>query len=62
MSKFITILEGLDRRWIFLAMAISVAGPILYIGITGKTLPETQLPQRVLSIKRSKRYRLELPC
>ena len=44
MSKFITILEGLDRRWIFLAMAISVAGPILYIGITGKTLPETPTP------------------
>ena len=41
---FIGILERLDRRWIFLAMAIAVAGPIIYIGITGKTLPETATP------------------
>lgn len=44
MNRFITILEGLDRRWIFLAMALSVVGPILIIGITGKTLPETPTP------------------
>ncbi len=44
MSGFIATLERLDRRWIFLAMAIAVAGPIVYIGITGKTLPETSTP------------------
>ncbi len=44
MRAIIRILERLDRRWIFLAMAISVAGPIIYIGITGKTLPETATP------------------
>jgi len=43
-SSFARILEGLDRRWIFLAMAIAVAGPIVYIGLTGKTLPETATP------------------
>ncbi len=44
MSGFIATLERLDRRWIFLAMAIAVAGPIIYIGLTGKTLPETSTP------------------
>ncbi len=44
MSALANILERLDRRWIFLAMAIAVAGPILIIGITGKTLPETPTP------------------
>ncbi len=44
MSGFIKVLEGLDRRWIYLAMAISVAGPIIYIGLTGRTLPESATP------------------
>ena len=44
MARFIKILETLDRRWIFLAMAIAVAGPIIYIGVTGKTLPEKSTP------------------
>ena len=33
-------LDRLDRRWIFLAMFLAVAGPILYVGVTGRTLPE----------------------
>ena len=33
-------LDRLDRRWIFLAMFVAVAAPILYIGVTGRTLPE----------------------
>lgn len=33
-------LNGIDRRWIFLAMALAVAGPILWVGVTGSTLPE----------------------
>lgn len=44
MKTLVAILEKLDRRWIFLAMALAVAGPILIIGITGKTLPETPTP------------------
>ncbi len=32
--------KNLDRRWIFLMMFLSVAIPIIYIGITGKTFPE----------------------
>ncbi|MSR29792.1 MAG: hypothetical protein EXS03_09530 [Phycisphaerales bacterium] len=44
MSGFVRFLESLDRRWIYLAMAIAVAGPIIYIGLTGKTLPETATP------------------
>ena len=40
----ITMLANLDRRWIFLAMALCVAIPILVIGLTGKTLPESPTP------------------
>jgi hypothetical protein len=32
--------KNLDRRWIFLLMFISVAVPIIVIGITGRTFPE----------------------
>jgi len=41
MEGVLGILERLDRRWVFLAMALAVAGPILVMGITRKTLPET---------------------
>lgn len=37
-------LQNLDRRWIFLLMLLAVAVPILAIGITGKTFPETPTP------------------
>ncbi|MFZ9690561.1 MAG: hypothetical protein ACO3EP_00860 [Phycisphaerales bacterium] len=37
-------LQNLDRRWIFLLMGLAVAVPILAIGITGKTFPETPTP------------------
>ena len=37
-------LEHLDRRWIFLLMGLAVAVPILVIGVTGKTFPETPTP------------------
>lgn len=40
----IKLLANLDRRWIFLAMALCVAVPILVIGLTGKTIPETPTP------------------
>jgi len=40
----INLLSNLDRRWIFLAMGLCVGIPILVIGITGKTLPETPTP------------------
>ena len=33
-------LDRIDRRWIFLLMFLAVSGPVLWIGITGKTLPE----------------------
>lgn len=33
--------KNLDRRWIFLMMFLAVGIPILYIGVTGKTFPET---------------------
>jgi hypothetical protein len=33
-------LNTMDRRWIFLAMALAVAGPIIWVGITKKTFPE----------------------
>lgn len=33
-------LDRIDRRWIFLLMFLAVAAPILWIGVTGKTLPE----------------------
>jgi hypothetical protein len=41
MGRVLSVLERLDRRWVFLAMALAVAGPILVMGITRKTLPET---------------------
>jgi hypothetical protein len=34
-------LQTLDRRWIFLLMAVAVAAPILWSGVTGKVPPET---------------------
>jgi hypothetical protein len=37
-------LQTLDRRWIFLMMLLAVAVPILVIGITGRTFPETPTP------------------
>ena len=40
----IKLLENLDRRWIFLAMALCVSVPILVIGLTGITFPETPTP------------------
>lgn len=40
----INLLANLDRRWIFLAMALCVSVPILVIGLTGRTLPETPTP------------------
>ena len=33
-------LDRIDRRWIFLLMAIAVAGPIVWVGVTGQTFPE----------------------
>jgi hypothetical protein len=40
-------MKNLDRRWIFLLMLLSVAVPILVIGVTGETFPEvpTKLAQ-----------------
>jgi len=35
---------GLDRRWIYLAMMLAVALPILWNGVTGKTFPEAPTP------------------
>jgi hypothetical protein len=43
-KPFLQRLDGIDRRWIFLLMALSVAGPILWVGVTGKTFPETPTP------------------
>ncbi|MDA0975534.1 MAG: hypothetical protein O2927_06165 [Planctomycetota bacterium] len=37
-------LQNLDRRWIFLLMGLAVGVPILVIGITGRTFPETPTP------------------
>ena len=37
-------LTNLDRRWIFLAMALCVAVPILVIGLTGYIFPEVPTP------------------
>jgi hypothetical protein len=37
---FVTTLQSLDRRWIFLLMFWSVIVPIYYIGVTGDTFPE----------------------
>ena len=37
-------LANLDRRWIFLSMALCVAVPILVIGLTGFTFPEQPTP------------------
>jgi hypothetical protein len=43
--------RDLDKRWIFLAMFLCVAVPIIVIGITGKTFPEqaTQLVEAVFN-------------
>lgn len=35
---------ALDRRWIYLAMMLAVGIPILWIGVTGKTFPESPTP------------------
>lgn len=37
-------LDRIDRRWIFLLMAIAVAGPIVWVGVTGQTFPEKPTP------------------
>ncbi len=37
-------LDSMDRRWVFLMMGLAVAIPILWIGITGRTFPETATP------------------
>ncbi|MBC23528.1 MAG: hypothetical protein CMJ32_06380 [Phycisphaerae bacterium] len=37
-------LNNLDRRWIFLMMFLAVSIPILIIGVTGLTFPETPTP------------------
>jgi len=37
-------LDRIDRRWIFLAMFVAVATPILWVGVTGKTFPEAPTP------------------
>lgn len=34
------LIRNIDRRWIFLLMLLSVAVPILVIGVTGKSFPE----------------------
>ena len=43
-GTFPSRLDAIDRRWIFLMMALAVAGPIIWVGITGKTFPETPTP------------------
>ena len=43
-GTFLSRLDAIDRRWIFLMMALAVAGPIIWVGITGKTFPETPTP------------------
>ncbi|MEI6474847.1 MAG: hypothetical protein WCO75_05590 [Planctomycetota bacterium] len=43
-GTFLSRLDSIDRRWIFLMMALAVAGPIIWVGITGKTFPETPTP------------------
>jgi hypothetical protein len=42
--SFLQRLENADRRWVFLLMGLAVAVPIIYIGLTGKTLPERATP------------------
>jgi hypothetical protein len=43
-TGFLQRLDGIDRRWIFLLMAVAVAAPIIWVGVTGKTFPETPTP------------------
>ena len=43
-ETFLARLDRIDRRWIFLMMALAVAGPIIWVGITGKTFPEKATP------------------
>ena len=43
-SSFLQRLDRIDRRWIFLAMLLAVAAPILWVGVTGKTFPEEPTP------------------
>jgi hypothetical protein len=42
--SFLERLDRMDRRWIFLAMFVAVAAPILWVGVTGKTFPEAPTP------------------
>ena len=42
--SFLQRLDRIDRRWIFLAMFVAVAAPILWVGVTGKTFPEEPTP------------------
>ena len=43
-TSFLRRLDRIDRRWIFLAMCIAIAAPVLWVGVTGRTLPETPTP------------------
>ncbi|MDA1008091.1 MAG: hypothetical protein O2800_03680 [Planctomycetota bacterium] len=43
-QSFIEKLDAIDRRWIFLLMALSVGIPIFVIGITGTRFPESPTP------------------
>ena len=42
--SFLQRLDRIDRRWIFLAMFVAVAAPILWVGVTGRTFPESPTP------------------
>jgi hypothetical protein len=43
-AAWLVRLERLDRRWVFLMMGLAVLVPILWIGLTGRTFPETPTP------------------
>ena len=43
-ATFLQRLDRIDRRWIFLAMFVAVAAPILWVGVTGRTFPESPTP------------------
>jgi len=42
--NLLKVLDAIDRRWVFLWMGLAVAVPILWIGLTGRTFPETPTP------------------
>jgi hypothetical protein len=43
-QSFLARLDRIDRRWIFLAMFVAIAAPILWVGVTGRTFPERPTP------------------